>query len=118
MERRGEHAGAVLDLGLEHVAVQNAAVDQGSGGLFVVVGSVAADKVPALFWEELVCSWDGVLPVLFAVDFFVDALAVLEPVDWATEEAQADEEIGGHDVQALEIQCWLWLRWMWKCELC
>jgi len=92
-----EETRALVELRLEHVAMQNAAVDQGSGDFFVLVVPVTADKVPALAGQEPVCSWDRSVPVLFAVAVGLDAITALEPVDGAADGAQAEEEVGSHD---------------------
>lgn len=91
-----EPAAAVFELGLEHVAVEDAAVDYWGGQLFVVVALVALDEIPASSWEEFVGPRHGTVPVLFSVYGTVDAVAVLEPVGWAAEGAEAEEEVGCH----------------------
>lgn len=97
VQRGREPAGALVELGLEHVAVENATVDQGGGDLLVVLGPVAADQMPATTREEVVSARDGSLPMLFAIDGTVDPITVLEPVLGTAEGANAEEEVGSHD---------------------
>lgn len=97
VQRCCEPAGALVELRLEHVAVENATVDQGGGDLLVVCGAVATNQMPAATRDEVVRARDGGLPVLFAVDGSVDAVTVLEPVLGTAEGANAEEEVGGHD---------------------
>lgn len=100
VQRSREPAAALFEFRLEHVSVEDAAVDKSSRELFVLIGIVAADEMPAAAWEELVRSRDGTFPVLLSVDLAVDAITALEPVDRAADGAQTEEEVGGH--------CWLW----------
>lgn len=96
VQRSRKPAAALLELGLEHVSVEDAAVDQGNGGLFVVFASITVDEMPAAAWEELVCSGDGGLPVSFFINIAVGASALLEPVGRTACVAQADKKVGGH----------------------
>lgn len=97
VQRSREPAAAISELGFEHVSVEDAAVNQGSGDFFIVVASVTADEMPAPTWQELIGSWDGAFPMLLAVHVAIDAFTLLEPVGRAAEGAQAKEEVGGHD---------------------
>lgn len=99
VQRSRKPAAAIFELGFEHVSVEDAAVNQRSGDLFILVGIIAPDKVPAPTGEELVGSWNRAIPVLFAIDVAIDAFALLEPVGRAAQGAQADEEVGGHDLE-------------------
>lgn len=97
VQRSREPAAAIFELGFEHVSVEDAAVNQGSRNLFILVGSITSDKMPAPTGEELVGSRNGAFPVLFAIHVAIDAFALLEPVRWAAQGAQTEEEVGGHD---------------------
>ena len=99
VQRGLEPAATLFEFRLEHVAMKDAAVDQGGGNLFVVLGSIAADEMPSTTREEVVGARDGRLPVLFAVDGAVNAVPVLEPVLGAAQGAHAEEEVGGHDMR-------------------
>lgn len=96
VQRGREPAATLFEFGLEHVSMEDAAVDQSGGSFFVIFASIAVDEMPATTREELVSTRDGSLPVLLAVDIAVDALTSLEPVDWAADGAQAEEKVGGH----------------------
>jgi hypothetical protein len=97
VQRSRKPAAALFEFRLEHVAMENATVDQGSRGLFFKVASIALDKMPAATGEELIGSWDGSFPMLFSVGVVIGAITVLEPICGATEGAQAEEEVWGHD---------------------
>lgn len=53
------------------------------------------DEVPSATREELVCSRDGVLPMLF-LEIAV-AVALLEPVGRAEDGSRTEEEVGSHN---------------------
>lgn len=106
VQRSREPAAAFLEFGLEHVSVEDAAVDESSRDFFILIGSIAADEMPAAARQELVGSRDGSLPVLLSVDVAVDTLAALEPVDGAAEGAQAEKEVGGHGWWRLNYSQW------------
>jgi hypothetical protein len=99
VQRSRKPAAAIFELSFEHVSVEDAAVNQRSGDLFILVGAITPDKMPAPTGKELVGSWNGAIPVLFAVHIAVDAFALLEPEGRAAQGAQAKEEVGGHDLE-------------------
>lgn len=96
VQRSRKPAAALFKFGLEHVAVEDATVDESGRDLFVVVRFIATNEVPAATRQELVSSRDGVFPVLFSVDFAVDAITALKPIDGAADGTQAEKEVGGH----------------------
>jgi len=53
------------------------------------------DEVPSATREELVCSRDGGLPMLF-LEIAV-AVALLEPVGRAEDGSRTEEEVGSHN---------------------
>lgn len=90
-------AATLLELRLEHVAVEDATVYQGGRDFLILFETIPADKVPASTGEELVSSWNGGFPVLLSVDGAVDAVTTQKPIGGAEEGAQAQKHVRGHD---------------------
>jgi len=94
----GVPAAALLHLGFEQIAVEDAAVDGRLRDLLVLVGVVATDEVPAAFGDVSVDAGNRRAPVFLHADRVVEALAPLEPVERAAEGAETQEGIGCHRV--------------------
>lgn len=89
-------AAAVFHVIFEEVAVEDAAVDQRDRQFFIVFVPVAGNEMPASSGDVFVDSGDGTVPVFFAMDGTVDALAAVEPVKGAEDGTEAEKEVGGH----------------------
>ena len=94
--RHGVPLAAVVHIVFEEMAVQNAAVDDRYREFLVGEVIIATDEVPAMAGNVAVGAWHGRVPVFFSADVAVDAVSVLEPVDWAEEGTKTDEEVGSH----------------------
>lgn len=97
VQRSRKPAASLFELRLEHVAVEDAAIDQRGWGFFFEVASITLDEMPAPTGQKFVGSRDGSLPMLFSVGIVAIAITVSEPVCGATEGTQADKEVWSHD---------------------
>lgn len=89
-------AAAVFHVIFEEVAVEDAAVYQRDGQFLIVFAPVARDEMPASSGYVFIDTGDGTVPVFFAVDGTVDALAAVEPVEGTEDGTEAEKEIGSH----------------------
>lgn len=86
-------AASVVQLVLEKVPVDNAAVDEPHREFFGAL-SVTGYEMPSMAGDVAVDTRHGRLPVLCFGDGALDAVAVMEPVERAENRAKTEEEVG------------------------
>ena len=89
-------ATAVLHFVLEDIAVEDTAVYQRNRRFFIILMSVAVQKMPTPCRNVLVYTGDGAVPVFSSVDGPVDALAVMEPVGRTENGSKTKKEVWSH----------------------
>lgn len=87
---------AFLHVRGEEIAMDDAAVDDGTGLGFVPFCTVAADEVPASLRDVAVGAWDRRLPVFLFGRVAVNAGSFVEPVKRADDVPEADEDVWCH----------------------
>ena len=90
-------AASVLQFILEHITVEDAAVNEWDRNFFVVLIAIFVNKVPSTTWDVFVDAWDRRFPVFFLMDRPLDALSTLKPVRGAEDSSEAEEKVGRHD---------------------
>lgn len=90
-------AASVLQFILEHVSVEDAAVNKWDRNFFVVLIAILVDKVPPTTGNVFVDAWDRRFPVFCFMDGTLDALSTLKPVRGAEDSSEAEEKVGRHD---------------------
>lgn len=79
--------------------MDDAAVHDRTGFGFVLFCAVAADEVPASLGDVPVGAWNGGFPVLIFGRMAIDPGSFVEPVEWADDVSETDEDVWSH--------CWM-----------
>lgn len=87
---------ALFHVRCEEIAMNDAAVDDRTGLGFVLFCVVAADEVPASLREVAVGAWDRRLPVFIFGRMAVNPGPSVEPVKWAEDVPETDEDVWSH----------------------